>query len=919
MSPQAIQSLGKDIFISYSREEMDFVTEFEKKLRAAGFTTYRDVVDLRSGESWFEVLSRKINECKYFSPVYSPAYFASAMCCYEMKIGLIRDPDCSKRVVRPVYCKPCDLPPFAALPQYVDFSEAGSFNVSCDRYISDLLNLPAATDPEETASGFIEQHVSQLVSELRGDWLDLFIELALLPITLRGYDATASAEYNNLPEIIRSLDSPAFALLGEPGAGKSTLAKKLVIEYAESGTKVPVFVRMDAYADESDIVRVIAAAVTPALSPYIGRLLGSGKLLVVFDGLNETDLALRDNAARAINRIIKRHRKNLYVLTCRTGEYPTLLREVPRFEVQRIGAPEVRGYFERVLGVARGDEVFRGLPPAVRDLARNPLLLTMLAYLHKPQARPVDVPASKGALYERFLTELYNREETLRSIILPVNVREAFLMNLALRMDNSQVSVRRHVAEQWIEAQYRSDYQYTGITLLTVLHETLSLPPIRVSRPGRIAEADVAFMHQTFQEYYVAKALLNRLDGHPEKIVEYTSPSREQWWQTLSLLVGLVDDATAIVRAIKHHAERSAVVERDQRGFILASMCIRDSNFVQPEEVDDVIIRTMLAYKFGKVQFDHAMIGCLSTIPAERRSANFPHRLIEDIEWYSHKYGSTTPTRLDSRLPVAQLLRYLESDNGSLVIDTLYTLREHGADPEVASRVIERLATATDIVRQQTIAAIGFMAAKGDDAVAALVGVIRDTRESGSARAYALLALGRLGDVAAVPPMIEYLLGDLEFRDSASWGLLGIAKKHLGNAAMIAELKAAYLKALNREKNDRAGRYVKGNVSYSLGEIGAVDCVSEILDWLVSEFDAYVIEDAVYGLGELGDPRAVDLILAYLAHEDVLVRLASIDALRKIASSHAMPPEVRQRIGPLRRDGALVVREAAERACGDGL
>lgn len=766
-------------------------------------------------------------------------------------------------------------------------------------------------------SSHLREYNRRVVERLKGDWFDRFINLYMIPMRLRTESGGPDAEQYDVFEIAAKFQETPVAFLGEPGAGKTTLAEMLAIQYADKGPRIPIFVEMGLYSGQDDLQDMLDL---PLDSLTLANLLNHGKFLIIFDGLNEVGLSLQELAARAIARFMQEYRKNQFIITCRTAEYPTYLRApVQRFEVIPIEPETVRSYLIEFLGPDLGSEICSSMPSRVRDMCRNPLLLTMLTYIYMGEERPTRSPASKAALYELFLEQLYAREEELRAIELPQAIREEFLRHLALRMDNRIIAARRRDAQEWISELYRSRYQGTGYDLPRVFYEVLNLPPMKASQPGRhSAEVEVSFMHQSFQEYYTACAILLNLaqeDASFEELVPYASPDNEHWWETLSLLVGMMDDATPAVQAIKKCAESVAESRGDQRSYTLVARCIRESRYVDPVEVDDTIIRTLLAFKFGKVPFDYDLIYSLKLIRPEQRSSDFPVRLIEDVNWWLSKYARASATKLDKSIPIEVLLDYVEADDEGLVLDALFTLCEHEDRARALEQLVSKLERSRGIVREQLIATLGYLKGHAAVAVGPLVGVINDPKETKWARAFALNALGKIGDSRAAADMILYMLDhDNPYRDSASWGLQYIAKANPHDSNLHAELKQAYIQALLSETDDLEGRYAKGNIVYSLGELGATEYAKEIAHWLESETDPYVLEDGIQALGQLPDPRMYAIIVAHLSNADPVVRMMAVGALVSVAQASTEEIDLLAHLQPMLSDRTAIVKEAAEEA-----
>lgn len=102
------------IFISYSRDDIDFVRYLRHRLEAEGFDVWIDEARLEAGEDWWGVIEKQIEECAAFVPVMSPGSRASGWVRREILYAMRL-----KKPVVPVLLEGDELPILADY-QYVD-------------------------------------------------------------------------------------------------------------------------------------------------------------------------------------------------------------------------------------------------------------------------------------------------------------------------------------------------------------------------------------------------------------------------------------------------------------------------------------------------------------------------------------------------------------------------------------------------------------------------------------------------------------------------------------------------------------------------------------------------------------------------------------------------------------------------------
>src|SRR5262249_4561481 len=91
------------VFISYSREDLDFADQLDIALRLLGFETSLDRHAISGGEQWRERLRNLIREADTVVFVLSPSSMASDICGWEVEEAV----RFQKRVI-PVVCRALD-------------------------------------------------------------------------------------------------------------------------------------------------------------------------------------------------------------------------------------------------------------------------------------------------------------------------------------------------------------------------------------------------------------------------------------------------------------------------------------------------------------------------------------------------------------------------------------------------------------------------------------------------------------------------------------------------------------------------------------------------------------------------------------------------------------------------------------------
>ena len=102
-------------FVSYSRDDLDFVLRLCQDLRQAGAAIWLDKLDITPGEEWDLAVERGLAECGRMLVVLSPRSVASQNVLDEVGFALTK-----KKVVVPVLFQDCEIPYRLSRLQYVD-------------------------------------------------------------------------------------------------------------------------------------------------------------------------------------------------------------------------------------------------------------------------------------------------------------------------------------------------------------------------------------------------------------------------------------------------------------------------------------------------------------------------------------------------------------------------------------------------------------------------------------------------------------------------------------------------------------------------------------------------------------------------------------------------------------------------------
>jgi HEAT repeat protein len=676
-----------------------------------------------------------------------------------------------------------------------------------------------------------------------------------------------------------------LALLGEPGAGKSTALQFIGLCFAcakegwhteRLGVEAPLIpvllqlpVRAEAFARGKTLWKALIKAVCDRLEPCTEEeadaLLRSWsdekRLLVLLDGLDEVREAEREAVYRAIQSFVHSGRGRVVVASRPAGfsslvgvkEYTLKPFEDPEKEA----LPYLRGWLQALKPewAPQAEEKARRLleemraRPALARLLNNPLLLRLSAEHYVRTGR---VAESRAALYEAWVEEAWRRAEKRGA---PADQKGTALQALETLAWHLQTGGSHG------EEALREGLERAGLPdpqgLLRLLREgTGLLARFAGEQEGRTVYS-YFFAHQTVQEYFVARRLARAWRANSCRTFAFLRPRLHlpAWREPLALLAGMLpeEEALALLRRIQR--AKSPGERHLRRDLFLAADLARESG----------------RWEAARAHLLPVLIGAL-----------------RDKEWFVRRAAAEALGKIGTPA-VPALIGALGNEDVEVRWAAAEALRKIGTPAVLA--LIGALRDDEDAdVRQAAAWALGSI---GDpQAVSALIEALRDESNDKEVRRAAAWALGEIGDPQAVLDL-NRALGD---EDALVRQAAAEALGEIGDPQAVLDL--------NRALGDKDAR-VRRAAAKALGEIGAPQAVLD-LNRALGDKDALVRWAAARALGGIGDPQAVPALIGALRDEDTRVRWAAVEALGKIGT-----PAVPALIGAL-RDEDVEVRWAAE-------
>ena len=351
----------------------------------------------------------------------------------------------------------------------------------------------------------------------------------------------------SISEILDDRNYKYLVILGDPGAGKSSLLQWISLKWAELPPNelplqpIPLLIELRAYSrnredgnckDFLEFFHAGSGIVCRLPQHQLNEKLKAGDAVVMFDGLDEIfDPARREEVITDIHRFTNDYPNVRVIVTSRVIGYKAQkLRdaEFRHFMLQDLEPEQVEDFIQRWHDRTYNDEgekvkkrerLKKAIQEssAIRELAGNPLLLTMMAILNRNQELPRDRPE----LYNqssRLLLHQWDFERTLTSNSKLENIdykdKQAMLRQVAFYMQANEKGLAGNlIAREDLERILYNYFKSINIDDARIFAR-LTIEQLRVRNfiLCSVGADYYAFVHRTFLEYFCAWEFVSQFE-----------------------------------------------------------------------------------------------------------------------------------------------------------------------------------------------------------------------------------------------------------------------------------------------------------------------------------------------------------------------------------------------------------------------
>ena len=373
--------------------------------------------------------------------------------------------------------------------------------------------------------------------------------------------------------VLETLETERLVVvLGDPGSGKTSLVKYLALRWArEDRGPLPLWIDLKEYVrDRRGFLEYLDAGCSAYRldARELDRRLQAGEAALYLDGLDEIfEGPVRGSVMEEAAAFAARYGRAPVVVTSRILGYEQGTLQAAGFvhaTLEDFDDDQVREFLSRWHEVAEIDPKERTRlldrferalhdSRAIRDLAGNPLLLTMAAILNRNQ----ELPRDRVELYREASRVLLHEWDASRS--LPVDTfgrqeKEGLLRELAGVMQQAEGGLAGNLIER--EALIGTFTRYLGgLGIPDAYGRALSLVHQLTERNFILCFAGAdrfSFVHRTFLEYYCAAWIVERFEKKQTLTFDQLREEvfgrhwrDETWHEVLRLIAGMIGEAQA--------------------------------------------------------------------------------------------------------------------------------------------------------------------------------------------------------------------------------------------------------------------------------------------------------------------------------------------------------------------------------------
>ncbi|MEH2166779.1 MAG: HEAT repeat domain-containing protein [Nostoc sp.] len=692
-----------------------------------------------------------------------------------------------------------------------------------------------------------------------------------------------------------------IALIGEPGAGKTTQLQTIAFWTLDKNLRLPIWISLadlqgksvEKYLLQDWLKNALKVRrVTEEQKNAFVNLFKNNCVWLLLDAADEMSSAQPlTEISQQLTGWVEDAR---VVLACRVNVWEANANALENFETYRLLNFEYPQQMQEFIGrwfhnkdADKGEKLCKELDKAerqrIQDLVKNPLRLALLCSTW--QGSDGGLPETKAGLYQQFVEEIYKWKEkpfpTTEQQQEELNAALGRLAKRAIDQETSRFRLRHKLVREELGDPKQENSLFWLALKLGWLNE------VGLAVESATKEKVYAFYHPTFEEYFAALAIedwhefLNHIPDNPALgIYRIFAP---QWKQVILLWLGREDLGTKekeeFIQALMEFDDGCGeyrAINRVRRGFYEFR-----AYFLAAAAVDewknscnaDAIVAEIVKWGFGEFKVEqNKWVKFLEPIAKGAKTALSQTNRIKAIAALVELIGNPQLDD-DTRWEAAFSLGKIGSGNQK-AIDTLVELI---GKPQL-----------DDFTRGEAASSLGQIGSGNQKAIDTLVELIDKLQLDDDIRKLGAYSLGQIdpGNQKAIDALVE-LINKPQLNNSTRWqAVSSLGQIGFGNQKAI----DALLELIGKLQLDDDIRRL---VAYILGQIDpgnqkAIDALVELIN--KPQLDNSIRGQAAYSLRQIGsgNQKAIDALVELIGKPqlDNSIRSQAASSLEKIGSGN---------------------------------
>ena len=385
-------------------------------------------------------------------------------------------------------------------------------------------------------------------------------------------------EYPKMPDIDAANNYQYLMVLGNPGMGKSIFLRKVGLEALKGKNEkyrhdcIPVLIELKKFQTgeinlQAEIIKEFKNCGLQNPENFVVKCLEHGNLLVLLDGLDELPKERISLVCNAIQNFVNSYRKNRFISSCRIAAYRHNFSGFTDMVIAELTDEQIKNFIDNWFGKSSQsekcwNELNNNKQIAAKDLAQNPLLLTLICLLYQ---RSGQFPTNRATLYEkalRVLLEEWNAEKEIP------NYPEQLYKGLDTK--RKEIILSEFAYNSFCEDYIFFNEREISASIEKILKEMLSSEQFI---DGRIvlkdieqqhgllverAESIYSFSHLTIQEFLTALNVYDDDEKIRDLVEKHLYDTR--WREIFLLIAGLKNKADKMLLTIEEKINKDASI-----------------------------------------------------------------------------------------------------------------------------------------------------------------------------------------------------------------------------------------------------------------------------------------------------------------------------------------------------------------------